>query len=148
MGVAFSNSGNFTKRGDYTLESIKSRKTKITKVYNKTVENMRAVGTYRPEFEVSVRRYAEMRIQYDILNEKWYEDGCKITEEYTNKSGAKNQRKTAMYLSMEMMRKELVEMENLFGLTPKGLRAIKVKGLEEKQKSGLDKALERLSGKT
>ena len=65
---------------------------------------MRAVGTYKPEFEASVRRYVEMRIQYDILNEKWYENGCKITEEYVNKSGAKNQRKTALYLSMEAMR--------------------------------------------
>lgn len=128
------------------MESEKSRKTKITKTYNKTIENMRTVGTFKPEFEAPVRRYAEMRIQYDILNEKWYEEGCKITEEYTNKAGAKNQRKTALYLSLEYMRRELIEMENLFGLTPKGLRAIKTKGLETKGESALDKALKVMNG--
>ena len=127
------------------MESEKSRKAKATRAFNKTVENMQAVGTYKPEFEVSVRRYAEIRIQYDILTEKWYENGCKITEEYVNKNGAKNQRKTALYLSMEAMRRELIEMENLFGLTPKGLRAIKAKGLEQKHTSALDQALEKMN---
>ena len=128
------------------MESAKSRKIKITKAYNKTIENMQVLGTYKPEFEAPVRRYAEMRIQYDILNEKWYEEGCKITEEYTNKSGAKNRRKTALYLSLETMRRDLSEGENIFGLTPKGLRAIRAKGLEPKKKSALDKALENMSG--
>lgn len=128
------------------MESVKSRKTKITKTYNKTIDSMQAIGTYKPEFEAPVRRYAEMRIQYDVLNEKWYEDDCKVTEEYTNKAGAKNQRKTALYLSLEYMRRELIEMENLFGLTPKGLRAIKAKGLETKGKSALDKVLTEMNG--
>lgn len=129
------------------MESAKNRKTKITKTYNKTIENMRVLGVFRTEFEAPVRRYAEMRIQYDILNEKWYNEGCVITEEYTNKSGAKNRKKTALYLSLETMRKELIEMENLFGLTPKGLKAIKAKGLETKKESALDKALEKMNDK-
>lgn len=107
---------------------------------------MKILGTYKLEFEAPVRRYAELRIQYDILTEKWYEEGCKITEEYTNKFGAKNNRKTALYLAMETMRKELIEMENLFGLTPKGLRAIKSKGLEDKKESALDKMLGNING--
>lgn len=127
------------------MEGEKSRKAKITRTFNKTIENMRSVGTYKPEFEAAVRRYAEMRIQYDILNEKWYENGCEITEEYVNKSGAKNRRKTALYLSMEAMRRELIEMESLFGLTPKGLRAIKTRGLETKHTSALDHVLEKMN---
>ena len=46
---------------------------------------------------------------------------------------------------LESLRKELIDMENVFGLTPKGLRQIKAKGLEQKQSSALDKALEKLS---
>lgn len=128
------------------MENSKMRKIKITKMCNKTIENMRILGTYRVEFEAPVRRYAELRIQYDILTEQWYEGGCKITEEYTNKFGATNNRKTALYLAMETMRKELTGMENLFGLTPKGLRSIKAKGLEGKKESILDRALGNLSG--
>lgn len=119
----------------------KIRRSKITRIYNKTVENMNELGTFRREFDAPVRRYAELRVQYDILTDRWYEEGCEITEEYTNKSGATNQRKTTLYLALETLRRELVELENLFGLTPKGLRSIKTKGLEEKKKSRLDQVL-------
>ena len=127
------------------MARAKNRKTKITRLFNKTVENMRVLGTFRKEFEAPVRRYAELAIQYEILSDKWYEDGCKITEKYTNKNGATNLRKTALYMAMENLRKELIDMENTFGLTPKGLRQIKTKGLEEKKTSALDAALERMS---
>lgn len=127
------------------MESAKTRKAKITRLFNKTVENMRILGTFRQEFEAPVRRYAELAIQYEILSDKWYEDGCKITEKYTNKNGATNLRKTALYLAMENLRKELIDMENVFGLTPKGLRQIRNKGLEERKTSALDAALEKLS---
>lgn len=116
-------------------------KTKITKLKNQTVKNMEAIGTYRQEFDATIQRYAELRIQYELLTGKWYDEGCEITEEYTNKSGAKNRRKTALYLSIETMRKELVDLENIFGLTPKGLKGIRTKGLEEKKESALDKLL-------
>ena len=117
------------------------RKRKTTKIYNETVENMRKVGTFRDEFVTTIRRYAELRIQYEKMNDKWYLEGCQITEEYTNKAGIKNVRKTALYLSIENMRKELIEMENILGLTPKGLKSIKTKGLEVKKESALDRAL-------
>ena len=122
----------------------KKRKTSITRIYKKTLEDMKSLGTFRPEFDAPVRRYAELRIQYEILTDKWYEDECKVTEEYTNKAGATNQRKTSLYLAMETLRKELTDMENLFGLTPKGLKGIKTKGLEAAKGSRLDAALAQL----
>lgn len=124
----------------------KTRKRRTAKVYKETVANMSILGTFQAQFEASVRRYAELRIQYDILSDQWYEEGCKITEIYTNKYGAENERKTALYLSLETLRKELIEMENIFGLTPKGLKAIKTKGLESKKESAIDAALRKMSG--
>lgn len=82
-----------------------------------------------------------MRLQYEILIEKWYEEDCLITEEYTNKSGATNNRKTALYMAIENLRKELLDLENVLGLTPKGLKAIKSKGLDAPKSSMLDKVL-------
>ncbi len=116
------------------------------RIYNKTKKNMEEIGTFRPEFEAPVRRYAELRMQFDILNEQWYEDGCQITEDYTNKGGATNKRKTVLYLSLETLRKELIELENLFGLTPRGLKAIRAKGLEREKGSALDAVLTKLDG--
>ena len=113
----------------------------VTAIIKKTVANMKSVGTYKEEFMPAITRYAEMRLQFDILNKQWYDDGCKITEPYTNKAGATNQRKTALYLSLETLRKELLDMENLFGLTPSGLKKIKTDGLEIKSESNFIKVL-------
>ena len=112
----------------------------------RTRNNMKKAGTYRREFEDSMERYADLRVQYDVLKGQWYEEGCAITEEYTNKSGATNQRKTPLYLAMETLRKELLELENIFGLTPKGLKQIHSKTMEDKKESALDKALVELDG--
>ena len=112
----------------------------------RTRNNMKKAGTYRREFEDSMERYADLRVQYDVLKGQWYEEGCAITEEYTNKSGATNQRKTPLYLAMETLRKELLELENIFGLTPKGLKQIHSKTKEDKKESALEKALVELDG--
>ena len=111
------------------------------KIFNETKKNMVSLGTYRKEFDVIIHRYAEMRMQFDMLNDRWYQEGCRVTEKYTNKAGATNERKTALYLAIEKLRDELADMENIFGLTPKGLKAIKKKGLEQKKESALDKML-------
>ena len=108
------------------------------KIFNETVKNMITLDVYRPEFDVVIRRYSEMRVLFDSLNEKWLNGGCIVTEEYTNKSGATNERKTALYSSLEKLRSELTELENTLGMTPKGLKSIKKKGLENKKKSALD----------
>lgn len=121
---------------------------RTNKIRNETIEKMRSLGVYREEFTIPIQRYADMRIQYDILSETWRETGCKVTEKYTNKAGATNIRKAPLYLSMENLRRELIEMENLFGLTPKGLKAIKTKGLEQGKESALGKALESLERKS
>lgn len=103
-------------------------------IFEQTVEDMRTLGTYRPEFSAIIARYAEMRVQFSILMAQWYEGGCKITEAYTNKAGATNNRKTALYLSVENLRKELTELENLLGLTPSGLKKMGNKDMAKSKK--------------
>ena len=125
---------------DYNVTVIDVGKMR-KKVFKQTKKNMVSLGTYREEFDVIIERYAEMRMQFDMLNERWYREGCRVTEKYTNKAGATNERKTALYLAIEKLRDELVDMENIFGLTPKGLKAIKKKGLEQQKTSALDKML-------
>lgn len=119
------------------MDFLKERK----KVFNKTKKYMQAVGTYKPEFDVVIQRYADMRIQFDVFTEQWFDEGCVITEAYTNKGGATNERKTSLYSILEKLRGELTNLESLFGLTPKGLKEIKKKGLEQKTESAMDKFL-------
>lgn len=126
------------EKHEISAEDIEKKR---KKVFNETKKNMVSIGTYRKEFDVIIRRYVEMRLQFDMLNDRWYREGCMVTEEYTNKAGATNERKTALYLAIEKLRDELADMENIFGLTPRGLKAIKKKGLEQEKKSALDKML-------
>lgn len=118
---------------------------KRNRIIKDTTENMMTLGTYKKEFDNVILRYTDMRIQYELMNDKWYDEGCKVTETYTNKSGATNIRKAALYLAIESMRKDLTDLETTLGLTPKGLKAIKAKGLDKGKDSMLAKALNELS---
>jgi hypothetical protein len=113
----------------------------VKKIVKTTIKNMESIGTYRPQFDSTIRAYSEMRQQYNKLMADFYEGGCTITEEYTNKSGAKNIRKTALYLSLETLRKDIVNHENILGLTPSGLKKIKNETSGKKKVSKLGKAL-------
>lgn len=94
------------------------------KIIKATKKNMESIGIYRHEFDPTIRTYAEMRQQYDALMIKFYDSGCEVTEEYTNKSGYTNIRKTALYLALETLRKDIVNYENILGLTPIGIKKI------------------------
>lgn len=113
-------------------------------IFQNTIEDMERVGTYKAEFTPAITRYCEMRVQFGILMAQWYANGCKITEKYTNKAGFTNNRKTTLYQSIETLRKEILDLENLFGLTPAGLKKIKTDGLKAPKESKLAKALSKL----
>lgn len=113
-----------------------------TRVFHQTVRDMQSIGTYKDEFLPVVRRYADMRVQFDILMDQWSMMGCQITEVYVNKAGAANNRKTELYRSIETLRRELTELEGILGLTPAGLKRIADKALGAgKAKSKLAEAL-------
>lgn len=113
-----------------------------TRVFHQTVRDMQSIGTYKDEFLPVVRRYADMRVQFDILMDQWSMMGCQITEVYVNKAGAANNRKTELYRSIETLRRELTELEGILGLTPAGLKKIADKALGVgKAKSKLAEAL-------
>lgn len=120
------------------------RESRFEEIFDDTIRDMKSLGTYREEFSPVVTRYAEMRVQFEILMDQWYRGGCKITEKYTNKNGSTNDRKTALYQSIETLRREITDIENLFGLTPAGLQKIKKAGLESKKTSMLAEALKSL----
>jgi len=113
-------------------------------IYTQTVKDMQSLGTYKPEFMPIIMRYAEMRLQFSFLMSQWYESGCKITDTYTNKAGATNQRKTPLYQSVEQLRQELTSIENILGITPAGYKKINEKGLSQKKGSALAEALKKL----
>lgn len=120
---------------------------KLKKKFNETVEAMKKLETYREEFNPTIERYSQLSLDYAGIYKQWKDNGCKITEPYTNKGGNTNPRKTGEYQSLETLRKELLELENVLGLTPKGYKNIlnKVEPQVEKQPSSLSLFLNGLS---
>ena len=128
---------------DYTLDlDINTLKdTDFKKIYAQTVTDMKNLGVYKDEFIPVITRYAELRVQYIVIMGKWYATGCEITEDYTNKAGATNARKTALYQAVENLRHELADHESMLGLTPQSLKKINDKNFQTSKKSSLAEAL-------
>ncbi len=118
----------------------------ISKIFKKTKKSLEELNIYRPQFEQVVKTYAEMKQQYNMLNRQFYKSGCKIVEEYTNKAGATNMRKTALYLAMETMRKDIIYYENQLGLTPVAIKKINDAIIKSKNDSPLLKVIQQLEG--
>lgn len=106
-------------------------------IYETTVENLKTLGTYKPEFTPLICRYAEMRLQFDLIMKQWYDSGCTVAEPYTNKAGAMNYRKTALYQAIETLRRELLDVENVLGLTPLGIHKVNNKALAGKKQASV-----------
>ena len=97
----------------------------IKKITEETVANMESLGVYREEFAATIKAYAQLRYLYNILSKRFAEGGYKITESYTNKAGATNIRKTADYMALETLRKDILTYETVLGLNPTGLKKIR-----------------------
>jgi len=112
----------------------------IKKIIKETVKNMESLGVYREEFTATIKAYAQLRYLQDILSERFAEGGYLVTESYTNKAGATNIRKTAEYMALETLRKDILAHETVLGLNPAGLKKIRA-DTKPKKASKLEAAL-------
>jgi hypothetical protein len=125
--------------------ALTAKEKQIRKIIKQVIEDMKAVGTYRPQFDRTVRTYAEMSYDYKILLRQFENSGDQFVDEYTNKSGATNAMTTAIYSEIKTIRKEMVTYESILGLTPAGLKRINKEMDQSKKKtSSLAKALSKL----
>lgn len=99
-------------------------------IVNKTRENMRNLGIYKKEFDPTIRRYANLRIEYEEL-EKTVRKRRKESEEVP----------VGVLKLMKDIQKELLFMEDNLGLTPKGLKQLQKNSMESPKKSLLEKVL-------
>lgn len=92
---------------------------------NETVKRMEHLGVYRDDFDHIIDVYVGMLQQYQAFEKQFEDSGFQITEEYTNKAGATNDRKTPVYSAMESLRKDLATYSNILCLNPKVYKSIK-----------------------
>ena len=102
---------------------------------------MKELGIYKKEYMEVIDVFAGMIQQYETFEHQFEESGFMIEEEYTNKAGATNMRKTPLYTAMESLRKDIATYSNLLCLNPKALQSIK---FEQESKSTLASVLDSL----
>ena len=121
-----------------TSRKLKSDAEKLlTKKIKSVIEQMKKLGSYRPEFEDTVRHYAELCIEYDTLYEKYVVANypCAIDTE----KGAK---KSPITTTLESLRKDILAYAVQLGLTPAAIKKLKDDALaKQKQDSELEKVL-------
>lgn len=95
-------------------------------IKREAIKNMKALGVYKPQFGPMINNFAGMQHQYEVFEELFAEKDYQITEAYTNKAGATNERKIPIYTAMEGLRKDIASYSDKLGLNPKALEGIKV----------------------
>jgi hypothetical protein len=94
-------------------------------IRNNVVANMKHLGVYRDDFENTIDVYVDMLIQYEAFRDQFNSTGFKITDQYTNKAGATNERKTPVYTALESLRKDIAKYSDLLCLNPRAYERVK-----------------------
>lgn len=113
----------------------------LNSIKSQTIKQMKELGIYRKEYMTTINIFADMVHQYEIFTEQFAEQGYQVEEEYTNKAGATNMRKTPIYAAMEKIRMDISTYSNLLCLNPKSLETVTA---DKQGKSKLAEALSKL----
>ncbi len=107
------------------MAGIAVRKDTIRK---NTVEKMKKMGTYKPEYDDVIGIYAELLEQYRRLTQE-YQNGGYRYEESTADGGAK---KSPIVSTLEALRRDILQYSDRLKLNPK---SNEMKGTGQKKKT-------------
>jgi len=106
-------------------------------IKKETIQLMKSLGVYKPEYDPLIEIYAELREQYTILTKKFAESGYQYEVE-TAQGGTK---KAPIVATLESLRKDILAYADRLCLNPKTIDGITV---ENKKQSVLAAALRQL----
>ena len=109
----------------------------------KIVADMKAIETYKPEFDKTIEALAKIYVDMDNARSQFEASGGNMIVAHVNKGGNKNLVKNPFYVIIENLQANILLYNRELGLTPKGLKQINDKTMNtKKKKSKLDSALE------
>lgn len=108
-------------------------------IKNRTIDDMKALGVYKPEYDPIIDIYAELVDQYNKIT-KEFKDGGYQYEVETDQGGRK---KAPIVATLETLRKDILAYSDRLCLNPKSLEIVTVE--TGKKKSALASALSELS---
>lgn len=124
-GGALSTCGEISKFKIEGVKKMRARKSETIK--QKTIIELNSLGIYREEFATFIDVYAELVEQYQSMKKEI------SIEAYSNRSPA--------VISLENLRKDILQYSAQLGLTPSGYRKIIGDSLQKPKRSKLEDAL-------
>lgn len=109
-------------------------------------EACKSVGTYKPEFDVTIAELAEILEEKDRITSRYKKEGRESVVEYVNKFGAKNLIPNPRLKQITDLKKLSLPYLRDLGLTSAGLKKLNEDALKGKKKSALGEALKSLGG--
>ena len=97
------------------------------------IARMQALGTYKQEFEPTIDRYVALQKEYKKLYTSHRDGGYDC--EVSTSSGVK---KSPTVSALESLRRDILNLEDALGLTPRGLLKLNEKAFEKTKKPKVD----------
>ena len=118
---------------------------RATTYEKRIIKNMKAVGTYKAEFNQVIKTLAKIYEEFDKAKEQFEQSGGQYVITHTNENGATNTIKNPLYRIVEEMEEKILAYNRELGLTPSGYKRIMNK-FEKEKRSELAEALKALEG--
>ncbi len=103
---------------------------KLTKREQEIADRMRRLGVYKPEFDETIRRYRKLSDEFASLYGKYKKDGYPFET-----SGPQGVKKAPVVVTLESLRRDLLDLEDALGLSPRGLKKLQEEPFKAERKA-------------
>ena len=110
----------------------------MNKIGLQTIESMKSLGIYKPEYDQTIAIYAGLIDQYQVMEKEFKKNKLKLI----NSNNPNAMKPDQIIRSLEKLRKDILAYSSALGLTPSALKRITSgQPPEKKQQSKLEMAL-------
>lgn len=100
------------------------RATTVKGFVQKIRARMKQVGTFRPEFQLTMERLAKVYMRIKEAEEQFNEEGRQILVEQATSTGGVKTVKNPLLTEIDSLNKQALELETALGLTPAALKKV------------------------
>lgn len=93
---------------------------RASSIKEKVVDDMRGLGTYKPEYDAIITIYADLLAQYEQANQKFIASGY----QYETETAAGGTKKSAIVATLENLRKDIIAYSDRLCLNPKSVESV------------------------
>lgn len=106
---------------------------KLTKKEQEIARRMTQLGIYKPEFDETIRRYRKLSEEFARIYGEYRKNGYPFEV-----SGPQGVKKAPVVVTLEALRRDLLDLEDALGLNPRGLKKLQEEPFRQEKKRRAD----------